>query len=206
MGETIHLDVNATDPDGDLERFEIATYETFTPNGKFWPGQRGSINELRRLRFEATETGTHRYDVYVFDRSGLNAVATLTIEVPPTPPVVELPIPSYDRANGTVQFTLRARNPDGTIDHFVIQTIDNRRASSIKVNGSTITDAQPFTTGGACETQDEAWCTLIVVYTPDEIDGHSRRIRVYVVDDDGLSSLLCNVNRFNSIFERSIML
>lgn len=188
VGDTIHLNVNATDPDGDLERFEIATYGTFNPNGKFWPGQRGSINELGRLRFEATETGTHRYDIHVFDRSGLSTVATLTIEVTPTPPVVELPIPSYDRANGTVQFTLRARDPDGTIDHFVIQTIDNRRASSIKVNGSTITDAQPFTTGDACETQDEAWCTLNVVYTPDEIDGHSRRIRVYVVDVDGLSS------------------
>lgn len=70
----------------------------------------------------------------------------------------------------------------------MIQTIDNRRADSIKVNGTSVTDAVSFTTGGACETEDGAWCNLNVVYKPDVIDGHSRRIRVYAIDDEGASS------------------
>ena len=185
VGERININVIVIDPDNDANRFAIR--EGRRANGKFHPN-RGTIDELAYLRFEATKRGISTYAVEVHDRSGLSAYATFTIEVTNIPPVVQLPIPSYDRTSGTANFSLRVQDPDGTIDHFVIQTIDNRRASSIKVNGSIVTDARSFTTGGACETEDSAWCTLNVVYKPDVIDGHSRRIRVYAVDDEGVSS------------------
>lgn len=185
VGEQIDIEVFVSDPENDAYRFEIR--EDRRANGKFLP-KRGSVSELAFLRFDATKRGTSTYQIEVNDRSGLSAHALFTIEVTNTPPVVELPIPSYDRVNGTVDFRLRVRDPDGTINHFVIQTIDNRRADSITVNGSSVTDAQSFTTGGACETEDGAWCSLNVTYKPDIIDGHSRRIRVYAVDDEGTSS------------------
>ena len=185
VDERIDIDVFVSDPENDAYRFEIR--EIGRTNGNFLP-KYGTINELSFLRFEAKRRGTSTYQIDVSDRAGLSAHALFTIEVVNTPPVVELPIPSYDRANGTVNFSVRVRDPDGTIGHFVIQTIDNRRAGSIKVNGTSITDAQSFTTGGACETEDGAWCMLNVTYKPDVIDGHSRRIRVYAVDDEGAAS------------------
>lgn len=185
VGEQIDIDVFVRDPENDAYRFEIR--EIGRSNGNFLP-KHGTINELSFLRFEAKRRGTSTYQIDVSDRAGLSAHALFTIEVVNTPPVVQLPIPSYDRANGTVNFSLRVQDPDGTISHFVIQTIDNRQAESIKVNGTSVTDAQSFTTGGACETEDGAWCTLNVTYKPDIIDGHSRRIRVYAVDDEGASS------------------
>lgn len=48
-----------------------------------------------------------------------------------------------------VPFTRRARNPDGTINRFFIQTIDNRTVGSTKVNSTTETDVQSYTTRGA---------------------------------------------------------
>ena len=185
VGEHIDFDIRVTDPENDVDRFEVR--QTQRANGKFIPN-RGSISQLKHLRFEATKRGVSTYGLEVRDRSGLTAFTTFTIEVVNTPPIVQLPIPSYDRTAGTVNFRLRAHDPDGTIDHFVIQTIDNRRAGSIKVNGKSVTDAVSFTTGGSCETEDGAWCTLNVKYKPDVIDGHSRRIRVYAVDDEGASS------------------
>lgn len=185
VGEQLDIDVFVRDPENDAYRFEIR--EVGRANGNFLP-KHGTINELSFLRFEAKRRGTSTYQIDVSDRAGLSAHALFTIEVVNTPPVVQLPIPSYDRANGTVDLSVRVRDPDGTISHFVIQTIDNRRAESIKVNGTSVTDAQSFTTGGTCETEDGAWCTLNVKYRPDVIDGHSRRIRVYAVDDEGASS------------------
>ena len=185
VGEQIDIDVFVRDPENDAYRFEIR--EIGRANGSFLP-KHGTISELSFLRFAAKRRGTSTYQIDVSDRAGLSAHALFTIEVVNTPPVVQLPIPSYDRANGTVNFSLRVRDPDGTISHFVIQTIDNRRADRITVNGTSITDAQSFTTGGACETEDSAWCSLNVSYKPDVIDGHSRRIRVYAVDDEGATS------------------
>lgn len=185
VDERIDIDVFVSDPENDAYRFEIR--EIGRANGNFLP-KYGTINELSFLRFEAKRRGTSTYQIDVSDRAGLSAHALFTVEVVNTPPVVELPIPSYNRANGTVNFSVRVRDPDGTIGHFVIQTIDNRRAKSINVNGTSITDAQSFTTGGACETEDGAWCMLNVTYKPDVIDGHSRRIRVYAVDDEGAAS------------------
>lgn len=181
----IEFDVRVFDPENDVDRFEIR--QTHRANGRFIPN-RGAIRELERLRFEATKRGVSTYGLEVIDRSGLTAFVTFTIEIVNTPPIVKLPIPSYDRESGTVNFRIRAQDPDGTIDHFVIQTIDNRRAGSITVNGSRVTDAQSFTTGGSCETEDGGWCTLNVEYVPDVLDGHSRRVRVYAVDDEGDSS------------------
>ena len=185
VGAQIDIDVIVTDPENDVARFEVR--QNRHANGQFLPN-RGTISELAFLRFEATKRGVSTYGIEVFDRSGLSAFATFTIEVINTPPIMQLPIPSYDRNKGIVNFRLRAQDPDGTIDHFVIQTIDNRRAGSIKVNGTQVTDAQSFTTGGTCETEDGGWCTLNVEYEPDVIDGHSRRIRVYAVDDEGAST------------------
>lgn len=185
VGDQLDIDVRVSDPEDDIDRFEIR--QTSRVNGKFHP-ERGTVSELDYLRFEATRQGISTYRIEVRDRSGLTAFATFTIEVINTPPVVQLPTPSYDRTNGVVNFSLRVRDPDGTIKSFVIQTIDNRRADSIKVNGTTVSDGVSFTTGGACETQEGAWCNLNVVYKPDEIDGHSRRIRVYALDDEGVSS------------------
>ncbi|MYD46516.1 MAG: tandem-95 repeat protein [Gammaproteobacteria bacterium] len=185
VGTRLDIDVRVSDPENDIDRFEIR--QTPRANGKFYPNS-GTVGELDFLRFEATKRGISSYRIEVRDRSGLSAFATFTIEVTNTPPVVKLPTPSYDRKAGVVNFNLRVRDPDGTIQHFVIQTIDNRRADSIKVNGTSVTDAISFTTGGACETEEGAWCNLNVVYTPDVIDGHSRRIRVYAIDDEGASS------------------
>lgn len=185
VDEQLQFDIRVFDPENDVDRFEIR--QTNRANGRFIPN-RGTITELERLRFQATKRGVSTYGLEVIDRSGLTAFVTFTIEVVNTPPIVQLPIPSYDRESGTVNFRVRAQDPDGTIDHFVIQTIDNRRAGSIRVNGSSVTDAQSFTTGGSCETEDGGWCTLNVEYEPDVIDGHSRRIRVYAVDDEGDSS------------------
>ena len=185
VGEQIKIAVIVTDPENDVARFEVR--QNRRANGQFLPSS-GTISELAYLRFEATKRGISTYGIEVFDRSGLSAFATFSIEVINTPPIVQLPIPSYDRDKGIVNFRLRAQDPDGTIDHFVIQTIDNRRAGSISVNGTRVTDAQSFTTGGSCETEDGGWCTLNVKYKPDVIDGHSRRIRVYAVDEEGASS------------------
>lgn len=185
VGTQLDIDVRVSDPENDIDRFEIR--QTPRANGRFHPNS-GTVGELDFLRFEATKRGISTYRIEVRDRSGLSAFATFTIEVINTPPVVRLPTPSYDRSAGVVNFTLRVRDPDGTIQNFVIQTIDNRRADSIKVNGTSVTDAISFTTGGACETEDGAWCNLNVVYKPDVIDGHSRRIRVYAIDDEGASS------------------
>ncbi len=185
VGTRLDIDVRVSDPENDIDRFEIR--QTPRANGRFHPNS-GTVDELDFLRFEATKRGVSTYRLEVRDRSGLSAFASFTIEVINTPPVVRLPTPSYDRSAGVVNFTLRVRDPDGTIQSFVIQTIDNRRADSIKVNGTSVTDAISFTTGGACETEDGAWCNLNVVYKPDVIDGHSRRIRVYAIDDEGASS------------------
>lgn len=185
VGTRLDIDVRVSDPENDIDRFEIR--QTARANGKFYPNS-GTVGELDYLRFEATKRGVSVYRIEVRDRTGLSAFATFTIEVVNSPPLVQLPSPSYDRTAGIVKFTLRARDPDGTIKQFVIQTIDNRRADSIKVNGTSITDAISFTTGGACETEEGAWCNLNVVYKPDVIDGHSRRIRVYAIDDEGASS------------------
>lgn len=185
VGKQLDIDVIVTDPERDATRFEIR--DEWRSIGKFRPN-RGTIAQLADLRFDATKRGIGSYRIEVHDRTGLSSHASFTIEVVNTPPVVELPIPSYDRTKGIVNLHVRARDPDGTINHFVVQTIDNRRAETISVNGSRITDAQSFTTGGACEIQDGVWCTLNVEYKPDVIDGHSRRIRIYAVDDEGISS------------------
>ena len=185
VGTRLDIYVRVSDPENDIDRFEIR--QTPRANGRFHPNS-GTVDELDFLRFEATKRGVSTYRLEVRDRSGLSAFASFTIEVINTPPVVRLPTPSYDRSAGVVNFTLRVRDPDGTIQSFVIQTIDNRRADSIKVNGTSVTDAISFTTGGACETEDGAWCNLNVAYKPDVIDGHSRRIRVYAIDDEGASS------------------
>lgn len=185
VGDQLDIDVRVSDPENDIDRFEIR--EISRANGSFHPNS-GTASELDYLRFEPTKQGISTYRIEVRDRSGLSAFATLTIEVINTPPEVQLPTPSYDRNAGVVNFSLRVRDPDGTIKNFVIQTIDNRRADSIKVNGTSVTDGTSFTTGGVCETEDGAWCNLNVVYKPDVIDGHSRRIRVYAIDDEGASS------------------
>ena len=185
IGEQLDIDVRVSDPENDVDRFSIR--QTRQDNGKFHPNS-GSLRELDYLHFEAKERGTSTYRIEVYDRSGLSDYAYFSIEVRNTPPVIRLPTPSYDRSEGVVKFTLRVRDPDGTIDSFVIQTIDNRRADSIKVNGKKVKDAISFTTGGSCEKVESAWCNLKVVYKPDVIDGHSRRIRVYATDDEGASS------------------
>lgn len=186
VGETIDLDVRVSDPDGDARWFSVQDRRRGA-NGRFFPSS-GRVRSLRDLRFEATRTGSHSYRLEVEDDKGLKDWTTLTIHVRNSPPVFEEPKPRYDKKNGVVEFTLRVRDPDGRVQYFVIETIDERVAESIVVreNGTQeIEESVPFSTGGDCEEEDDASCTLRVTYTPDEIDGHSRRIRFFAVDDEG---------------------
>ncbi len=186
VGETIDLDVRVSDPDGDARWFSIQDRRRGA-NGRFFPSS-GRTGRLRDLRFEATSAGSYSYRIEVEDDKGLKDSTTLTIHVRNSPPVFEEPLPRYDRENGVVEFTLRVRDPDGRIQYFVIETIDERVAESIvvKENGThEIEESVPFSTGGDCEEKDNASCSLKVIYTPDEIDGHSRRIRFFAVDDEG---------------------
>ncbi|MCY3883785.1 MAG: Ig-like domain-containing protein [Gammaproteobacteria bacterium] len=186
VGETIELDIHVSDPDGDARWFTIQDRRRGA-NGRFFPSS-GRVSRLKNLRFEATEQGTHSYRIEVEDDKGLEDWTTVTIHVRNSPPIFDEPQPRYDKKRGVVEFTLRARDPDGTIRHFVIETIDGRVAESIVVeeNGThEIEESKPFSTGGDCEEEDDTSCSLRVIYTPDEIDGHSRRIRFYAVDDEG---------------------
>ncbi len=186
VGETIEIDVQVSDPDGDARWFSIQERRRDV-NGRFFPAS-GRVRELRNLRFEATRIGSYSYRIEVEDDKGLKGSETITIHVRNSPPLFERPSPRYDKDSGTVEFTLRVRDPDGRIQHFVIETIDNRVAESIvvKENGThEISESSPFSTGGDCEEEVNASCSLRVIYTPDEIDGHSRRIRFYAVDDEG---------------------
>lgn len=186
VGETIDLDVRVSDPDGDARWFSIQDRRRGA-NGRFFPSSR-RISRLRDLRFEATSTGSYSYRLEVEDDKGLKDWTTLTIHVRNSPPVFDEPEPRYDKERGAVEFTLRVRDPDGRVQYFVIETIDERVAESIvvKENGTQkIEESEPFSTGGDCEAKDNASCSLRVIYTPDEIDGHSRRIRFFAVDDEG---------------------
>lgn len=186
VGETIDLDVRVSDPDGDARWFSIQERRRGA-NGRFFPSS-GRVSRLGDLRFEATSTGSYSYRLEVEDDKGLKDSTTLTIHVRNSPPVFEEPAPRYNKEKGFVEFTLRVRDPDGRIEYFVIETIDERVAESIvvKANGThEIEESEPFSTGGDCEEEDNASCSLKVIYTPDEIDGHSRRIRFFAVDDEG---------------------
>ncbi|MYD80948.1 MAG: tandem-95 repeat protein [Gammaproteobacteria bacterium] len=186
VGETIELDIHVSDPDGDARWFTIQDRRRGA-NGRFFPSS-GRVNRLKNLRFEATEQGTHSYRIEVEDDKGLEDWTTVTIHVRNSPPIFDEPQPRYDKKRGVVEFTLRVRDPDGTIRHFVIETIDGRVAESIVVeeNGThEIEESKPFSTGGNCEEEEDTSCSLRVIYTPDEIDGHSRRIRFFAVDDEG---------------------
>lgn len=186
VGETIDLDVRVSDPDGDARWFSVQDRRRGA-NGRFFPSS-GRVGSLRDLRFEATRTGSYSYRLEVEDDNGLKDWTTLTIHVRNSPPVFDEPKPRYDKKRGVVEFTLRVRDPDGRVRHFVIETIDGRVAESIVVKANGIHEIQesvPFSTGGNCEEEDDASCSLKVIYKPDEIDGHSRRIRFFAVDNEG---------------------
>ena len=186
VGETIDLDVRVSDPDGDARWFSVQDRRRGA-NGRFFPSS-GRAGSLRDLRFEATRTGSYSYRLEVEDDKGLKDWTTLTIHVRNSPPRFEEPKPRYDKKKGVVEFTLRVRDPDGRVQYFVIETIDERIAEIIVVreNGThEIEESVPFSTGGDCEEEDDASCTLRVTYTPDVIDGHSRRIRFFAVDNEG---------------------
>ena len=186
VGETIDLDVRVSDPDGDARWFSVQDRRRGA-NGRFFPSS-GRVRSLRDLRFEATRTGSYSYRLEVEDDKGLKDWTTLTIHVRNSPPRFEKPKPRYDKKKGAVEFTLRVRDPDGRVQYFVIETIDECIAESIVVreNGThEIAESVPFSTGGDCEEEYDTSCSLKVTYTPDEIDGHSRRIRFYAVDNEG---------------------
>ena len=188
VGETIDLRFSVTDPDGDAKWFNIDQRRRSI--GHFLPSS-GRVRENRTLRFEATKRGTQSYRITVEDETGLEDWAIVTIHVRNSPPVFERPRPRYNKSEGTIEFTLNARDPDGSIDYFVIETIDGRTAKSIAVDGdetTSIEESKPFEIGGDCHEETNELCTFKVTYTPDNIDGHSRRIRFFAVDDEGLAS------------------
>ena len=188
VGETIDLFVRVSDPDGDARSYQVR--QRREGNGRFFPSS-GSIRELNRLQFQATKRGTYTYRISVEDDTGLEDSTTVTIQVRNSPPLFDEPRPHYNKKEGTVAFTLRARDPDGQIDHFVIETIDGRSAKKIVIDRDgpiDVEESEPFSTGGDCETEIDKSCIFRVTYTPDEIDGHSRRIRFYAVDDEGAVS------------------
>ena len=117
VGETIDLNLHVSDPDGDARWFNIQ--DRRNNNGRFYPSS-GRVSRLKDLRFEATKRGSHSYRIEVEDDTGLKDWTTLTIHVLNSPPVFDEPEPRYDKKRGVVEFTLRVRDPDGRVRHFVI--------------------------------------------------------------------------------------
>ncbi len=188
VGKVIDVDLRVSDPDGDARWFSIN--QRRRANGQFLPSS-GRIREARTLRFEATRRGSQTYRITVEDETGLEDWATVTIHVRNSPPTFERPRPRYNKESGTIEFTLKARDPDGRIDHFVIETIDGRTAERMEIRDDEILlieESEPFQIGGECHKEADRPCTFTVTYTPDKIDGHSRRIRFYAVDDEGVVS------------------
>lgn len=188
VGKVIDVDLRVSDPDGDARWFSIN--QRRRANGQFLPSS-GRISEARTLRFEATRRGSQTYRITVEDETGLEDWATVTIHVRNSPPTFERPRPRYNKESGTIEVTLKARDPDGRIDYFVIETIDGRTAERMEIRDDEILlieESEPFQIGGECHKEADRLCTFTVTYTPDKIDGHSRRIRFYAVDDEGVVS------------------
>ena len=138
---------------------------------------------------------THLYEIEVEDSAGLRDVRLLTIRVRNTPPTFNRPNPQYRKSKGVVEFTLDVRDADGTVRECVIETIDGRQAKELTVtergSGSRVfqgPDPIRFRPKGQCRSYEGGTCQLVVQYTPDILDGHSRRIRFYAYDDQGNSS------------------
>ena len=178
-----------SDPDGDAQWFSIT--DQGNANGNFEPASQGPINLLRRLEFEPTTKGRHTYHLRIEDREGMSDTVSFTIEVENAAPVFAEPSPKYDKSRGVVEFILRVRDRDGTVHRIYLETIDGRTAKSIVVEEGTarkVAESRPFSPEGACAKNVEERCHIKVIYTPDSIDGHSRRIRFYAEDDEGTMS------------------
>lgn len=192
VGDSLVLRIDVDDPDDDAVRYRIR--QDFGRTGRFSPS-RGSINQLQNLHYKPLEKGTHLYEIEVEDSTGLRDVQLLTIRVKNAPPTFNRPRPQYRKSQGVVEFTLDVRDVDGTVRECVIETIDGRRAKSLTItergSGSHVfqgPDPIRFRPRGQCRTYEGGTCQLVVQYTPDVIDGHSRRIRFYAYDDEGDSS------------------
>lgn len=186
LGRDIDINVSVSDPDGDAEWFSIS--DQGKANGSFEPASQGPIRLLRHLEFEPTGKGTHTYRLRVEDGEGMSDTASLTIEVENAVPAFDAPNPRYDKSRGVVEFTLRVRDRDGIVRRVYIETIDGRTAKRIVVDeGGTmeVGESSPFSPSGACARTVNQQCHIRVTYTPDTIDGHSRRIRFYAEDDQG---------------------
>ena len=184
VGETINIPVFVSDPEGDADRFRIRGYRE---NGEFHP-RAGRANRLPSLSFTGERKGTRNYEIEVVDRQGMIDAVPFTIEVLNSVPRFDTPRARYDKSAGYVEFTLRVRDVDGTVRHCVIETIDGRRAKSISVTENStyqVSEGRPFSPQGSCRSNVDRSCTLTVRYTPEVVDGHSRRIRFYAVDNEG---------------------
>ena len=192
IGDSLVLRIDVEDPDDDVVRYRIRQDRGRT--GRF-SSSRGPISRLRNLRYEPLSKGTHLYEIQVEDSAGLRDVRLLTIRVRNAPPTFNRPNPQYRKSKGVVEFTLDVRDADGTIRECVIETIDGRQAKTLTVTergaGSRVfqgSDPIRFRPRGQCRSYEGGTCQLVVQYTPDIIDGHSRRIRFYAYDDQGDSS------------------
>ena len=192
LGDSLVLRIDVEDPDDDVVRYRIRQDRGRT--GRF-SSSRGPISRLRNLRYEPLSKGTHLYEIQVEDSAGLRDVRLLTIRVRNAPPTFNRPNPQYRKSKGVVEFTLDVRDADGTIRECVIETIDGRQAKTLTVTergaGSRVfqgSDPIRFRPRGQCRSYEGGTCQLVVQYTPDIIDGHSRRIRFYAYDDQGDSS------------------
>ena len=192
LGDSLVLRIDVEDPDDDVIRYRI--HQDRGRTGRF-SSSRGPISRLKNLRYEPLSKGTHLYEIQVEDSAGLRDVRLLTIRVRNAPPTFNRPNPQYRKSKGVVEFTLDVRDVDGTVRECVIETIDGRQAKTLTVtergSGSRVfqgPDPIRFRPKGQCRSYEGGTCQLVVQYTPDVLDGHSRRIRFYAYDDQGDSS------------------